>query len=248
MFKYKIKNVLKFYIFTQITSDTYFIFSYTITYLISVDTWKFQDRLCMSCKIVEDESHFMLHCKKDDILRVNPIFNIITFNQSCFSHYNILQDVHLKINEIDMFRTWDIYWWFIFYMENNFFWDSKFLSSKCYFSQFLSPFFFYLTTRIPKNPNIILVKWHGIYIGGLFFTWKISLTITIKYNTINNYNFLKYSHKIRKIVILLHFTSIILGFLGILVAKLKKNGGKNWLKYHLELKNLESQKKFLSYP
>ena len=25
----------------------------------------------MSCKIVEDESHFMLHCKKDDILRVN---------------------------------------------------------------------------------------------------------------------------------------------------------------------------------
>jgi hypothetical protein len=42
MFKYKIKNVLKFYIFTQITS-----------------------------KIVEDESHFMLHCKKDDILRVN---------------------------------------------------------------------------------------------------------------------------------------------------------------------------------
>ena len=25
----------------------------------------------MSCKIVEDETHFMLHCKKDDILRVN---------------------------------------------------------------------------------------------------------------------------------------------------------------------------------
>ena len=86
MFKYKIKNVLKFYIFTQITSDTYFIFSYTI--ILSL------------------------------ISRTFPIFNIITFNQSCFSHYNILQDVHLKINEIDMFRTWDIYWWFIFYMEN----------------------------------------------------------------------------------------------------------------------------------
>jgi hypothetical protein len=86
---------------------------------------------------------------------------------------------------------------------------------------------------------------HGIYIGGLFFTWKISLTITIKYNTINNYNFLKYSHKIRKIVILLHFTSIILGFLGILVAKLKK---KWWQKLaEIALKNLESQKKFLSY-
>lgn len=54
------------------------------------------------------------------------------------------------------------------------------------------------------------------------FTWKISLTITIKYNTINNYNFHKIQSHDKKNSNFITFYKYYIGSLGILVAKLKK--------------------------
>ena len=44
-----------------------------------------QDRLCKTCKCIEDESHFILNCKINSKLREN-LYNSIKFDDSEFSN------------------------------------------------------------------------------------------------------------------------------------------------------------------